>query len=456
MPIYIMKNIIIMPELPPVIATVVDAAPAEFKSAAALACLAPLGVVGSQLEGIYCDGRVHTPVFQTAISAPQASGKSWLVEIADRLLRPVTQLDDEQLALLKAYKDKVEELKCMVSGLSASQIVDILGPCPEPIVRDLGPKVSTTAMMELMHNAQGLAMVMRCDEADSITKAWSCKNTDNSDMLRIGWDGGWYKQHMASVSKTFSGKVRLRLSTHLAGTPDAFRRLFPNVQNGAVSRQLMITLDDMFGRDMPSWRRLTPEEEALVDAGLARLDAVSIEKEGKSVTVLPRHRMDVDYVNVALIEWCRQQATDAVSHDNRTQWVFHKRSAVMGFRAALLAHFLWGEPQDSAVRDKVCAFALWVADQALLGLMKGFVLPEDAANQFFAKAAFDSLATTFTAADVEAGLKHFGLATPCRQAIWHWKRQGRIRLTDTKVATPHGRKRLFEKVSQNRADHQAA
>lgn len=445
-----------LPELPPIISTITDAAPDGFKTPAVLACLAPLGVVGCQLEGIYADNRVHTPIFQTAISAPQASGKSWLIEIADRLMRPVTKVDDEQMAMLQEYQEKVAELKVLAPRISASQIVDILGPCPQPIIRDLGPKVSTTAMMELMRNAQELALVMRCDEADSFTKAWSSKNTDNSDMLRIGWDGGWYKQHMASVCKTFCGKVRLRLATHLAGTPDAFRRLFPNVESGAVSRQLIIMLDDMFGRDMPQWRQRTDEEEALIDRELERLNAISIEQDGDIVNIMPRHRMDLSYVNEALASWCHDQNALAVNHANRTRWVFHKRSAVMGFRAALLAHFLWGEPADEETRAKVVAFALWVADQAMQGLLQNFMLPDDAVNNFFAKKTYDALGDTFTAEEVEAELHRLGHASTSRQAIWLWKRDNRIRVSDARVITPRGAKRIYEKIHKKDPNTTAA
>lgn len=432
--------------MPPVISTMVEAAPKEFQQAVALFCLSPLGVVGCQLEAVYLDGRAHTPVFQTAISAPQASGKSWLIGIADRLMKPVTDMDDAQLAMLKDYCDQVAELRAMHPRITKSQIEDFLGPRPKPIVRDLGAKVSTTAMLELVDNAQGLAVVLRSDEADSLVKSWLGRNTDVSDMLRIGWDDGWYKQNMSSVSRTYSGKVRLRLATALAGTPDAFGRLFPNVQNGAVGRQLIVNLVDMFGGQMPSWRKLTEAEEAAVNEGLARLNAVSIVQHDDGVEVQPRYEMDLSYVNIRLSEWCAEQTALAEQHDSHTRWVFHKRCAVMGFRAALLAHYLWGEPEDEAVRSKVCDFALWVADMALLGLMKHYVLPEDAAKNFFAKKPYDALADTFTIGDVTEQLQTFGLVSHPYDVICKWKRGNRVRFTGKTVATSRGRKRLYEKV----------
>lgn len=432
--------------MPPVISTMVEAAPEEFRQAVALSCLAPLGVVGCQLEAVYLDGNAHTPLFQTAISAPQASGKSWLINIADRLMKPVTEMDDAQLAMLKDYCDQVAELRAMHPRISMMQIEGFLGPRPKPIVRDLGAKVSTTAMMELMDNAQGLAIVLRSDEADSLVKSWLSRNTDVSDMLRIGWDGGWYKQNMASVSKTYSGKVRLRMATMLAGTPDAFCRLFPNVQNGAVSRQLIVGLDDMFGCHMPTWRKLTEAEEAEVDSGLARLNAVSVMQNDDGVEVQPRYEMDLSYVNKSLAEWCAEQTALAKSHNSHTRWVFHKRCAVMGFRAAILAHFLWGESADEAVRGKVCDFALWVADMALLGLMKRYELPEDVAKHFFAKKPYDALSDTFTIGDLAEQLQTYGLMSQPYDVICKWKRGNRVRFSGKTVATSRGMKRVYEKI----------
>lgn len=435
--------------MPPIMAPIVDAAPEEFKTAAALACLTPLGVVGCQLEALYCDGKAHTPIFQTTISAPQASGKSWLIDIVDRLMKPVTDLDDKQLAEMKEYQEKVKDLKMLNARITMAQIIEILGPRPTPIVRDLGTKVSTTAMMELMHNAQGLTMVMRSDEADSLTKAWSTRNTDNSDMLRIGWDGGWYKQHMASLSKTFSGKVRLQLATSLAGTPDAFKRLFPNVENGAVGRQLIINLGDMFGQTMPHWRELTEEESKEIDEGLYRLNAMSVADGNDGVEIQPRHRMNLDYVNEHLQHWCLEQSNRAKMDKSHTQWVFHKRSAVMGFRAAILAHYLWGEPTDLEHQDRVCAFAEWVANQALHGLMRNYLLPEDVAGNFFAKKPYDALNDRFTIVDVGAQMECFGMKTLPKDVIAKWRKENRIYFTGETVKTDKGKKRMYEKVKKD-------
>lgn len=444
-------NNILLPELPPVIDTLVEAAPKEFKQAVALACLSPLGVVGSQLEAVYLDGKAHKPIFQTAISASQASGKSWLISIADRLMKPVTDLDEAQMAIFKNYIDQVVELRSHHPRITLSQIEILLGPRPKPIVRDLGAKVSTTAMMELVDNAQGLTVVRRSDEADSLVKSWASRNTDVSDMLRIGWDGGWYKQNMASVSRTYSGKVHLRLATSLAGTPDAFGRLFPNVENGAVSRQLIIGLADMFGRPMPVWHQLTEAEEAKVEEGLARLNAVSVVQSADGVEVQPSHVMDLSYVNTCLRSWCEEQTSVAQQHNSHTRWVFHKRCAVMGFRAAILAHVLWGEPADEAVHGKVCDFALWVADMALQGLMKHYVLPEDAAKNFFAKKPYDALNDTFTICDLRDQLEEYGLVSQPYDVIGKWKRGNRVRFTGRTVSTALGMKRLYEKVKSERA-----
>lgn len=434
--------------MPPVIAPIVDAAPEEFKAAAALACLAPLGVVGCQLEAEYCDGKPHTPIFQTAISAPQASGKSWLIDIADRLMKPIDDMDDEQWGRLKEYNEKVKELKAIHPQVTQAQIEEILGSQPKPIVRDLGAKVSTTAMMELTHNAQGLALALRSDEADSLVKAWTSKNTDVSDMLRIGWDGGWYKQNMASVSKTFNGKVRLRLATSIAGTPDAFGRLFPNVQNGAVSRQLIINLNDLFGRPMPKWRRLTAEEDAAIETGLERLNSISVTNGKDGVEVQPRHQMDLGYINDRLQQWCLHKTEKATADNSHSLWVFHKRSAVMGFRAAILAHFLWNEPEEEADKEKVCVFAIWVAEQALWGLMKNYSLPEDANASFFAKKPYDSLEQTFTIVDLGQQLERYGLRSKPKDVMGKWCQMNRIRFTGEMMATARGKKRLYEKVEQ--------
>lgn len=97
--------------------------------------------------------------------------------------------------------------------------------------------------------------------------------------------------------------------------------------------------------------------EAVYLDGNAHAPLFQIIQNDYGVEVQPRYEMDLSYVNKRLAEWCAEQTALAKSHNSHTRWVFHKRCAVMGFRVAILVHFLWGESADEAVRGNRVRFS---------------------------------------------------------------------------------------------------
>lgn len=436
-----------MPEMPPLVDIFVKSAPVEFKAAAALACLSPLGVLGCQLEAVYLDDSVQTPLFQSNVCAPQASGKGRFGALVERILSPVERCEEEQREAEEAYWATWQATRSVNPKAKFDDFVAQYGLPPVPIYRSLGTKVSTTGMLELSSSAQGLAIVMSSDEADSLVKSLSSRNTDISDMLRIGWDGGKYKQHMAAASHTFKGSVRLRIASALCGTPDAYERLFPNQVNGFLSRQLFIDLPDMMFARMPRWTRFTEEENAALDARLQQLhDLGLVRVDDWRWEVQPRRRMDLEYVNERLDDWMEHQRLRAMEEENRSRGTFYRRAGVMGFRAAILAHYLWDEPTDEVAREKVCRFALWVAEMALLGSMKHCSLPDDDGTDFLARRVYDELDETFTSVDLEPLLKEFNFRSTPSEVVAVWKRGRRVKDTGRRTPTLAGPRKLYRKT----------
>ncbi len=438
-----------MPDMPPIFDVMVSAAPEQFRGQAALACLAPLGALGCQLEAEYLDGDMQSPLFQSNVVAPQASGKGKFGRLVERLLSPMERTEEEMRQAVEAYLERREEYLEVCPKATRQEVAEAVGPMPLCFTRDLGSKVSTTALMELTSHAHGLALMMSNDEADSMVKSWVNRHTDISDMFRIGWDGGTYKQHMATMSATFSGKVRLRICSAICGTPNAFQRMFKDNECGAASRQLFIHLPDMMFERLPKWRKLSSAEEEALEARLQELSEVSLEQVegawGPDWHVRERHVMDLDYVNARLEEWLEDQRLTAREQESRTRGTFYRRAAVMGFRAAMLAHYLWGEPAGEAVREKVCRFALWVADKALLGLMQFTQLEEDPATNFYAKNLYDSLGDTFTSDDVAPLVSAFGFRSRATDIVNKWNRSHRAVFTGQTIVTPLGPRKLYRK-----------
>lgn len=435
-----------LPEMPPIINTMVATAPNELKSATALACLAPLGVVGCKLSARYINGEMHSPLFQTAIVGPQASGKGHLNKIISILMSPVSKIDEEQEKRLQDYDSRMSDMKAI--GYSKNEILATLGLRSKAMVRDLGAKISTTAMMELTHNNKGLAMILRSEEAHSLVKSWTSRNTDISDMLRIGWDKGHYRQNMASKSGTFSGKVQLQIATSICGTPGAFAQLLPSEESGAVGRILFVGVTDDINRPMPVWQELSEEQTADLESRLNQLNNISIAQTEAGLEPQPEHIMDLGYARDHIMQWFGRQLIFAAQSNSYSRRTFIKRDAVIGFRAAILAHYLWGEPTDQETRDKVCRFAEWVADKALVGHLGRYMVAEDREDNFFARKIYDSLNDTFTSGDMGYLLNLYGMRSTVKDVICKWKRDNRVAFTGETLRTVLGPRRVYRKIKE--------
>ena len=65
-------------------------------------------------------------------------------------------------------------------------------------------------------------------------------------------------------------------------------------------------------------------------------------------------------------QWSDNQVEQAGLEDSRARGVFQRRSAIIGFRAGMLAHWLYG---NSRHKQEVIAFARWVAEYTLSRLL---------------------------------------------------------------------------------------
>lgn len=410
----------VLPPMPPIFKQLVQSAPQDFKAATALCMLPMLGTVGSKLRAVYLDGNMHSPSFQVSLEAPQASGKNFMGRLADRCLAPVKELDAVERKREEAYMNELKLLRQTSSKLSKKDR-EQLGEEPTPLVRNLSPIISITKSLMRMNNAQGLHCFSFAPEIDTVYKAFGRGFSNLSDMLRCAFDNAEYGQDYASDT-SFSGMVKLYYNTLFSGTPKAMRRFYPDVENGLVSRVLFITIPDQFGKELPVWGKLSESENQVLNEALARLNEVSI-KDG---IVQEDYVMDMGFLNARMQRWLKAQRELAVRTNDRTRDTFCRRAAVVGFRAGMLAWFLWGESAEKAVQYRVNKFAVWVANSMLLQHLLRFQLDADIPNTFLAKRAYDMLPRTFSREDVARQLHINGYHSDVRSVLSKWKIAGYV------------------------------
>ncbi len=411
--------------LPPLIKQIASTAPDDFVAACVLCQLPMLGTLASKLRAQYLDGRMHSPSFQVSLEAPQASGKSFMTRIAEMLMAPVRARDEEERQKEQAYMEKVSELKVTNVKVTAKNRDELLGQKPKGIIRYVPATISITKLLQRLDNARGLHLFALAEEIDTVTKAFKRGFSSYGDLLRVSFDNGLYGQDYAST-ESFSGLVTAYYNTLFSGTPKAMRRFYPDVEDGLVSRVCFVMLPDQFGKPMPVWGELKDKDREEVMRQLERLDRVSIVDN----TVQPDHVMDMTFLNKDLKKWLTEQQEEAVRTNDRTRDVFCRRSAVVGFRAGMLAWFLYGEKSTPLNRKRTCAFARWVANQMLTQHLLRFEIDGTGSNLNRWEDVFEQLNEEFAREDVQNILKANGVSSPVRTVLYKWRLLGCIKPTE--------------------------
>lgn len=430
------------PHFPPIFREWHDTAPDDFKEAVVLCQLPILGALGSRLRSEYLDGTMHSPTFQVSLEAPQASGKSFLTRLIDYELAQMKEADAAAREEERDYQEKMSKLKLLNVKMKKGESSDI-PERPRPIVRYVPATMSITKLLMRMNDAKGLHLFAFAPEIDTVLKAFKRGFSSFSDALRVSFDNGEYGQDYAS-DQSFSGMVRLYYNALFSGTPKAMCRFYPDVEDGLVSRVLFCTLPDQFGKPMPVWGNFTPQQKRAVDVELVRLNEISLQGD----EVQPEHVMRLAWLNKALAKWIVEQQQEALRQEDRTRDIFCRRAAVVGFRAGMLAWFLWGEHNTPTLRKYTCEFAIWVANCMLNQHLLRFNVQSTHSNVNPWEKAFESLPDEFTREEVQKALARENINTRPRMVIYKWRLLGIIETvaTGTAGARTRGTQTKFKKV----------
>lgn len=410
-----------LPPMPPVIRQWVDVAPKDFKQAVALCQLPILGALGSKLRAKYLDGQVHSPTFQVSLEAPQASGKSFMMRLVNSELAQVIEHDEQQREKEREYDNKMKEMKLLNIKVTPENKDEVLGSRPKSLIRIVPPTISITKLLMRMNDAQGLHLFCFCPEADTMTKAFKRSFSSFSDLLRLSFDNEKAGQDYATET-SFSGTVRMYYNLLLSGTPKAMRRFYPDVEDGLISRVCFVTLPDQFGKPMPVWDEMSEKEKQIVDIALVRLNEISLQGDD----VQPDHMMKLDWLNESIRQWILRQQAEALRTDDRTRDIFCRRAAVVGFRAGMLAWFLYGEKNTPTIRKNVMRFAEWVSNSMLNQHLLRFKVSGTDSNVNKWEEAYNMLGDEFTREEVNSALRTTGSESPVRVTLYQWQLLGII------------------------------
>ena len=397
-----------LPPLPRVLELICRRLPESFRPAMVIAALPILGALATRVRFQYLDKQEHSFSFMSCITAPAATGKSFIRKPVNLLLTPIDQQDEIERKREEEYKD----------ALRAAKNSKMQPTNPRACPRNNGINVSIAKLLQLLAYSDGKHLIGIGEEIDTLVKSeragvWSQK----SDIYRLGFDNAKYGQNYMS-DNSFSANVPVFYNLLLTGTPGGMYRFFKDVEDGLVTRFCFAQLPDMFGSDIPAFENYTEaEEREIIDI------AETLDKAAGNIAC--------SHVGVRIRRWLNDKRDLAIREDSRAIDTLRKRAAVIGYRAGMLAYLL----NECVYTKEVGQFTSWVAEYVFQNQMQlfGTKFEEVAQAQIRVKenrsqvvSLLQVLPEQFTRADLMALRARNGQSTRVDMVLSRWRSAGFI------------------------------
>ena len=332
---------------------------------ALVAALPMLGTLLGRFESKYLDGRKHRPVFMTVICGHAGSGKGFLSDMQDWLLKPILEDDERGRAELLAYKKESEKKK------GAKQLPDK----PQPCIRVLNATSSNGFLMERAQTSLGQPLIVITEEIDESARAnkngaWA----DKSDIYRKAFDGALWGQDYL----TYSGSVRIFVNLVFAGTYVSVRNYFNNVENGLMTRFFFTEMARDCGKNV----EIRSDTETLDDIRAAKevqrlyeMGSTTEIPESENIIAfaLPKAKKEAyDFNEEKIAEWIASGPDE--DHRDAAIDLLRRRAAVTLFRASQICYALEKNKETKLGME----MARWFANESYLNQ---YIMYGDAINE---------------------------------------------------------------------------
>ena len=400
-----------LPKLPKLLQILCRRLPSQYRPALIIASMPVLGTLATKIRFEYLDRQEQSLSFFSCITAPAASGKSFIRKPLDLLLTPINEQDAIEREKEQKYKEALRAAKN-----SKFQPED-----PHACPRNNGVAVSVAKLLQLMTYAEGKHLIGIGEEMDTLLKTeragvWSQK----SDIYRLAFDNAEYGQaYMSDAS--FNAHIKVYYNLLLTGTPNSMKRFFKDLENGLATRVCFAQLPDTSFCEIPVFAPYTEAEKAEIIRWARRLDT----EQGT---------IECEAVSKAISTWLEEKRQQAIDADNHAMDILRRRAAVIGFRAGMLCYLL----EDRKATALVGEFATWVAEYIFRNQMElwGEQMEQELTGALEAQqergatlSLLRSLQTEFVTTDLirlRAKNGQSVSATSIKSLLSRWKKTGRI------------------------------
>lgn len=420
-----------MPELPPLMKMLIGHYPKHLAPHVVLTLLPILGVYGTHIRFRYIDNRRSSLTFMVAVVGKSSAGKSYASHLFSATTKPLAEWDDRERKKNEEYQLKLDRRK-----------QDEAYPDdPKAKVRIYSDDITTSQLLEYQDNLGDEHGIQFTEEVDRMSKARKSHFADNDDLYCRSYDNAVGGKESKS-RQTRNIRTRLHINTLFCGTPGTMHAFYNNPEGGLNNRIIFVSMPRKRSRGCPRYEDLNAEEEALLNNTITYLWNAGTQEaeEGKTVNAGDPVHFGKEYtfpfLDKGMNSWIRKCDREDLENPDETWRDLANRAASTGYRAGVLAWFLWGCPQDDATIRKVVRFMIWVAEVTRISIYN-FCGDEydriNAEQEKYAKTRVTKnkkllslLPEVFTTQDVVALRLQNGDSTNVRMVVSRWVDDGLI------------------------------
>lgn len=427
-----------LPKLPKVIGDILKLYPKHIHKQVLLSCLPILGIYGTHVRFRYLNNRPNSLSFMTAVVGKSGRGKAFVKHEYDLLTGTLKEWDKQEREKANAYQRKMTHRK---EGEEFPED-------PRPKIRLFSDDMTTSIMLEYLDNLEGEHALQFTEEVIRLVKARKSRFSDNDDLYCKAYDNAQGGKESKSL-QTRNIQIDIFLNCLFAGTFHAMHELYNNPEGGLNNRMIYAILPSQRTRGIPRYEDPSPELQKAIDDMTMKLWVAGTleEEEGMEITDYKKVRQgkrefSFPFLDKVISKWIDKCDDEDDENPDDTWRDLANRAACTGYRAGVLAWFLWGRPTDKKTLKYVQDFALWVAESARVGVYNFCGNEYDALNeqshlqpkvrQTKNKKLFSVLGQEFTVSDVINIRLQNGDSTHVDMIISRWVADGLIQRVGNK------------------------